>query len=128
MDNAALVTADFAASAKLLEALDDADLAISVALWLNSPDYEDWRLVLSSRRLDTAADPRTAYGLVHDALERAGFLLEHTPPLLILRMTDPFIKALRQIFGKARSVEGMRLGGQTIGDRFVQDAVVYRIR
>jgi hypothetical protein len=127
MDKAALVTADFAASAKLLEALDDADLAISVALWLNSPDYEDWRLVLSSRRLDTAY-PRSAYGLVHDALERAGFLLEHTPPLLILKMTDPFIKGLRQIFGKARSVEGMRLGGQTIGDRFVQNALVYRIR
>jgi hypothetical protein len=127
MDKAALVTADFAASAKLLEALDDADLAISVALWLNSPDYEDWRLVLSSRRLDTT-DPRSAYGLVHDALERAGFLLEHTPPLMILRMADPFIKALRQIFGKAKSVEGMRLGGQMIGDRFVQDAIVYRIR
>ena len=127
MDKAALVTADFAVGAKLLEALDNSDLAISVALWLNSPEYEDWRLVLSSRRLD-AADPIGAYGLVHDALERTGFLLEHTPPLLILRMTDPFIKALRQIFGKTRSVEGMRLGGQMIGDRFVQDALVHRIR
>jgi hypothetical protein len=98
-----------------------------VALWLNSPEYEDWRLVLASRRFDTA-DPPGAYGMVRDALEQAGFLLEHTPPLLILRMTDPFIKALRQIFGKAKSVEGMRLGGQTIGDRFVQDALVHRIR
>jgi hypothetical protein len=127
MDKATLVAADFAAGAKLLEALDQSDLAISVALWLNSPEYEDWRLVLASRRLDTA-DPPGAYGMVHDALEQAGFLLEHTPPLLILRMTDPFIKALRQIFGKAKSVEGMRLGGQMIGDRFVQDALVHRIR
>lgn len=127
MDKAALVTAEFAVGSKLLEALDNSDLAISVALWVNLPEYEDWRLVLSSRRLDTV-NPLGAYRLVREALERAEFPLEHTPPLLILRMTDPFIKALRQIFGKARSVEGMRLGGQMIGDRFVDDALVHRIR
>jgi hypothetical protein len=89
MDKAALVTPDFAAGAKLLEALDHSDLAINVALWLNSSDYDDWRFVLSSRRLNDA-DPR-AYGSVRDALQRGGFLREHTPPLLILGMTDPFI-------------------------------------
>jgi hypothetical protein len=127
MNKAALVTAEFAVGSKLLEALDNSDLAISVALWVNLPEYEDWRLVLASRRLDTV-NPLGAYGLVHDALNQAEFPLEHTPPLLILRMTDPFIKALRQIFGKARSVEGMRLGRQMIGDRFVDDALVQRIR
>jgi len=44
-----------------------------------------------------------------------------------LRTSDPFIKALRKIFGKAKSVEGMRLGGQTRGNRFLDDAYVYRI-
>jgi hypothetical protein len=127
MDKATLVTAELSIGSKLLEALDQTTLGISVALWLNSSDYEDWRFVLSSRRLDLA-DPVGAYGLVHDALEKSGLLLEHTPPLLILRMTDPFIKGLRQIFGKVRSAEGTRLGGQTIGDRFVQDAILYRVR
>jgi hypothetical protein len=42
-------------------------------------------------------------------------------------MADPFIKSLRRMFGKTKSVEGMRLGLQTIGDRFVEDAFVYRI-
>ena len=42
-------------------------------------------------------------------------------------MSDPFIKELRRIFAKAKSVEGMRLGGQMIGDRFVDDASVYKI-
>jgi hypothetical protein len=46
---------------------------------------------------------------------------------MILPMSDPFIKGLRSIFGKAKSVEGMRLGGQLIGDRFIEDAYVYRI-
>jgi hypothetical protein len=34
---------------------------------------------------------------------------------------------LRRIFAKTKSVEGMRLGGQMIGDRFIEDAWVYRI-
>lgn len=127
MDKTTLVEADLTAGSELVQALDRSNLAISVALWLYSPEYEDWRFVLASRRLD-AAEPSGAYGLVHDALGAAGMPLEKTPPLLILRMSDPFIRTLRRIFSKAKSVEGMRLGGQLIGDRFVEDALVYRIR
>ena len=127
MDKAALVTADFAAGQKILEVLDGAGLRVNVAIWLRTPEYEDWRFALSSRDLD-GSEPTAAYGRVHDALGRGGLLLENTPPLLILRTSDPFIRALRRIFGKAKGVEGMRLGGQTVGGRFIEDAVVYRIR
>lgn len=127
MDKTALVAADFATGAELVRALDRSNLAITVALWLYSSEHEDWRFVLASRRLD-AAQPSEAYGLVHDALGAAGITLEKTPPLRILKMSDPLIRALRRLFGKAKSVEGMRLGGQRIGDRFVEDALVYRIR
>jgi hypothetical protein len=110
-----------------LHALDCSDLSISVALWLYSPEHEDWRFVLAARRLD-AAGPSDAYGLVHDALAASGVPLERTPALVILKMSDPFIRALRRMFAKTKTVEGMRLGGQLIGDRFVSDALVYRIR
>jgi hypothetical protein len=53
--------------------------------------------------------------------------LEETPPVVILRASDPFIRDLRKTFGKPKSVEGMRLGGQLIGDRFVEDAYTYRV-
>lgn len=127
MDKKVLVEADFAAGVQLLEALDRSNLSVSVALWLYSAEHEDWRFVLASRRLDAAA-PSEAYGLVHRAFEAAGVSPEQTPALMVLKMSDPFIRALRRIFGKAKSVEGMRLGGQFLGDRFVQDALVYRIR
>ncbi len=127
MDKTALVAADFAAGAELVQALDRSTLSISVVLWVYLSEYEDWRFALASRRLDSAA-PAEAYGLVHDALGAAGISADRTPTLLILRMSDPFIRALRRIFAKAESVEGMRLGGQLIGDRFVEDALVYRIR
>lgn len=127
MDKTALVTADFAAGAELLGALDKSTLSISVALWAYLSEYEDWRFVLASRKLDAAA-PAQAYILVREALGAAGISIDRTPTLTILSMSDPFIRAIRRIFAKAKSVEGMRLGGQLIGDRFVEDALVYRIR
>ncbi len=126
MDNKVLVEADFAAGINFFQALDRSDLSISVALWLYSAEHEDWRFVLASRRLD-AAEPSQAYGLIHRAFEAAGISPEQTPALMVLRMSDPFIRALRRIF-VTKSVEGMRLAGQFLGDRFVQDALVYRIR
>lgn len=127
MDKTALVTADLATGAKILQALDHSGLAISVAMWVYLAEYDDWRFALSSRHLDRDALLH-AYDLVHDALKQAGFPLEHTPPLLILKMTDPFVRNVRRLFGKAKNVEGMRLGGQMIGDRFVEDALLYRVQ
>ena len=126
MGKAALVNIDVEKGSEILKVLDDANLKVRVALWLYSPDYEDWRLVLSSREFDQT-DLVEAYGLLNSALDAAGIPLEQTPPTLILSLSSPFIRTLRKIFGKAKSVEGMRLGGQMIGDRFVDDAYVYRV-
>ena len=126
MDKAALVNIDVERGSEILRALDSAKLKIKVFTWLHLPEYEDWRLVLASPDFD-AAGPREAYGLVHKALDAAGFPPELTPALLILPISDPSIRALRRIFGKAKSVLGRRLGGQMIGDRFVEDGYAYRI-
>jgi hypothetical protein len=126
MDKSALVSVDLEKGSKILQILDDAGLRVNVALWVVLAEYGDWRLVLSSRKFD-AAGLTGGYGLLHDALDAAGFSLEETPPVMILNANDPFIRALRKIFGKAKSVEGMRLGGQTFGDRFVEDAYTYRV-
>jgi len=121
-----LVSVDIERGSQLLHILEGEKLKVSVALWMYASEYEDWRLVVSARRFDGLA-PRDAYRLLHDSLAAAGFPIGKTPPVMILSMSDPFIKELRRMFGKAASVEGMRLGGQMIGDRFVQDAYVYRI-
>src|SRR5712692_8422206 len=126
MDKAVLVNIDIEAGSEILQILDRANLRVAVALWALLPEYGDWRLVLGSRKLD-AAGPLDGYGLLHDALNAAGFPLERTPSIMILRMTDPFVRALRRTFGKTKRVEGMRLGGQMIGDRFVEDAFAYRV-
>lgn len=126
MDKAALVSLDIDRGREVVEALERAGQKVSIALWLYLPEYDDWRLVVSARQLGSLT-PRNAYRLLNDSLAAAGLAPGKTVPVLILPTSDPLIKDLRQRFGKARSVEGLRLGGQMIGDRFVQDAYVYRI-
>lgn len=126
MDKTAMVSIEISRGSDLLDALDRAGVKIVVAVWTFLSEYEDWRLVVSSRQFDSP-DPRDAYRLLHDSLATAGFTPKNTPAIMILPTTDPFIRELRRIFGKTKSVEGMRLGGEMIGGRFVQDAYVYRI-
>ncbi len=126
MDKAALVGLDIERGREVLDALDTAGIKVAAALWVYLPEYEDWRLVLAARQFDNLA-LRDAYRKAHDALDAGGITVYKTPPLMILPVTDPLIKGLRRIFSKAASVEGMRPGGQMIGDRFIEDAYVYRI-
>ena len=90
-----------------------------------SPEYGDWRLVLSSPSLDQAHQLK-AYEKVTEIL--GGRFVYRLPPILILPRKDPFIRDLRRLFGKAKDVMGMRLGGQMIGNRFVDSAYVYRVQ
>lgn len=121
-----LVGPEIETGKKIVQALDDAKLKISVAMWAVLAEYGDWRLVLSSSRLD-ARGILDAYGTLHEVLDKAGFTIRQTSSLMILRMKDKFIRDLRRAYGKAEDIEGLRLGGHTFGDRHIEDAYVYRI-
>ena len=120
------VNIDLDAGAEILRVVDQSGVKVSVALWVKLEEYSDWRLLMSSRQFDAVGRHRAA-GMVFDALNAAGFPIEKTPTIFILPMTDPTVRALRRIFGKAKAAAGMRLGGQQIGSRWVEDAYVYRI-
>jgi hypothetical protein len=126
MGQALLVNVDLDAGAEILRIMDKAGVKVSVAAWIVFDEYGDWRLLLSSRKFD-AAGPGKASGLVFDALVAADFPVERTPTILILPTTDSTVRTLRRIFGKAKTVAGMRLGGQQIGKRWVEDGYVYRV-
>jgi len=126
MGSATLLNFDVEKGADLVDALARAGLKVSVALWACLAEYGDWRFVVSARQFD-ALNLKDAYGLFHDSSSAAGFTPYNEPPVMILPMADSFIRELRRKFAKAKSTEGMRLGGQMIGERFVEDAYVYRI-
>lgn len=126
MARAALVDIDLKRAEKAVSALEQSGFPLAAALWVRFPEYEDWRLVLASKRLDSLA-PQEAYLRVNRTLDLAGMTVWDAPSIFIMKTTDPFVRALRKVFGKAASVEGMRLGGQTWGDRFVDDAYALKI-
>ncbi len=59
---------------------------------------------------------------------RKGGIPSYKQPAILLRpMDNPMIEDLRRIFGNAADTRGMRLGGQTFGDKYLEEAFVYRI-
>ena len=127
MAPAALVNLDIELGDRVVKALDEDGKALNVALWAKLPEFENWRLVIASDRLDQDS-PRSGYSQVDEALDKAGIRFPGLPPLALLPMKRPFIQALRRSFASAKDTYGMRLGDQTFGDQFLEDAFVYRIR
>lgn len=126
MGKTLLVNIDLDLGQEILRALDDAGIPVSVALWAYLPEFEDWRLILASRKLESAGLSE-GYGAIRKATDAAGISVERIPLTMIMRITTPFVRELRRLFGKTKTVEGMRLGGQMIGDRYIEDAYVYRV-
>ncbi len=126
MDKTILVDVDLKKSERIVSALEAHGIPVAAALWVHFPEYEDWRLVLASKELDKL-DLRDAYLKVNRIAKDAGITVWESPTIHLMKTTDPFIRALRKVFGKAASVTGMRLGGQTWGDRFIEDAYAYKI-
>jgi hypothetical protein len=128
MDKTVLVVRDLANGTEILDALDRANLGIRVAIWAYLNEYPDWRLVLASPRFDQSDDLRDAFGLVNDALEAAGIPEEKQPSIIILKMSDKTIRDLRKMYAKWKGVEGRNIGNQLYGDRFIEEAIAYRVK
>jgi hypothetical protein len=127
MAPATLVNFDIENGDGVINALDNAGKAPKVALWAKLPDYENWRLVLASDRLDQES-PTSGYSEINEVLRNAEIPNYKQPTILLRPMDNPMIKALRHIFGHATDTRGMKLGGQTFGDKYIEDAFVYRIQ
>lgn len=127
MDKTALVSLDIENGKEVIDALDRAGKSPKVALWAKLPEYEDWRLVIASDSLSQSGS-LDGYSQINIAIEEAGIPSSRRPPISLRPMNRAFIKALRGTFGQAKDVYGMRLGGQTFGNQFLEDAFVYRIQ
>jgi hypothetical protein len=127
MDQAILVSFDIENGQKVIDALDRDGKTPNVALWAKIPDYEDWRLVIASDHLDQSSS-RAGYTEINAALKKAGIPIHRQPTISMRTMDNPFIRDLRHSFASAADTYGMRLGGQKFGDKYLEDAFVYRIR
>jgi hypothetical protein len=127
MAPATLVSYDIENGKEVIDALDKDGKTPNVALWAKLPDYEDWRLVIASDRLDQSS-ALSGYEEINAAMKKAGISYRKRPAIYWRPMNKPFIEALRRSFASAKDTYGMRLGGQRFGDQYFEDAFVYRIR
>jgi hypothetical protein len=104
MGKIALVGIEVETGSKILKILDDAGLQVKVALWAFLAEYEDWRIVMSSRKFDAAGFDRGLWAPPR-CIGCRGFHLS----------------------GKAKNFRGIRIYGQRLGDRFVENGYAYRI-
>jgi hypothetical protein len=122
-----LVSFDIENGKEVIDALDSSGRAPNVALWAKIPDYENWRLVIASDHLDQSSQ-FAAYTEINEAMEKAGIPIHRQPTISMRPMNNPFIQDLRRAFASTADTFGMRLGGQMFGDKYLEDAFVYRIR
>lgn len=111
---------------RIVRMLDEAGIKLTLALWLLVEEYSDWRFVMAAKSLDSLT-PFNQVKAAQDVL-RKSLSAEQIPTLWIMNTQDTFPRSLHKLFGKVKRAEGMRLGGQFVGDRFIEDAYVYRIR
>lgn len=126
MDQATLVAPDIESALSALHALDGAGLQSIVALLVVLPEYEDWRLILSSPSLDQA-HPLVAHDTVSEVLR--GDFVYTLPPIMILPVADPFFAELRKAIGERINVSSrlrVSLQGLTIGNRYITAGYLLR--
>ena len=127
MDKTALVSFDIENGQRVIDALERAGIAPSVALWAVLPEYEDWRLVIASKYLNPLSIS-DGYGKINSAMQQAGMSFSNQPTIALRDINEPFIQALQNTFAQSLDTYGMRLGGQKFGNQYIEDAFVYRIR
>lgn len=125
MDHAVLVDIDVNAGSDIVEALDAAGVDTNVAILATFPEYYSPRLVFAADWLE-AYTPLDRYGKLGELLQNS-FASRNAPPLLLMKMTDPFIEDLRKRLSPLNEVRGMRLDGQSFGGRYLEDGYVYRV-
>jgi len=127
MDKTALVETYIEDGRRLLDSLDKIEFPVAAALWLYSPDSDDWRLTIASDLVDRLG-PLQTYRQVQTVLTTL-------PPESRLALKDisvvspksPLIQAIRSVARAAPDGHEFRLRQNTINGMFVENAYVYRV-
>jgi len=122
-----LVGPDLALAQEILRTLDHAKFPITLAMWLLQKERADWTLVVATPLYDRLG-PQKAYLQLINLLSAEYPHVVMDLPIRLESNRRPIIKELRKMFGQTASVEGTRIGLQSIGGVWIDDAYIYRIK
>ena len=110
----------------ILGLLDAAKYPLTAALWIFEKEEERWTLLLVTPLYERAGMGE-AYGRLDAALRPAGYYAGLLP-IRLEGNRSPFMKDLRRSLGKASRVEGLRFGSERLGNQWIADAYLYRLK
>ena len=116
------------AGAQLTAKLDEMRLPIAAAMWLFSPDINEWRLLFASPELSTAG-PRYVYKLIEEARQALGDKAA-AAPLSVIGLVDEnhqLVQLLRIAVRTGAGVSRIRFSKNAINGHFIEDALIYRV-
>src|SRR6266567_5000595 len=87
-------------------------------LWLLESESSDWHLVIASPRVDEVG-PRKAYEELAEITRPTDRGGSQFLRIELISPKKPFYRALRNVFGKAASVEGTRLGNTQVEGMYI---------
>jgi len=93
MSTPTLVIFDIENGERVVEALDKVGKPLNVAIWAKLPDYEDWRLVIASDRLDQSSE-FSGYSEINETIRKAEIPMHRQPTIFLRPMDNPMIQAL----------------------------------
>lgn len=128
MDKTALVERNIEDGRRLLEALDEADFQVSVALWLYVVEDEEWRFMVASPLVDQRGT-KESYAFIQ------GVLALLSPPsgislkqVSVVSPKHELLKLFRVAVRTGPGISGIRFTGNTINNVFIEDAYIYRVQ
>lgn len=102
----------------------DAAFPIAGMLWLLDGD---WHLLIASQVVDEVG-PRDAFRKLTEVVQLSPDDHTRLRRVQLITPKNQLYAALREVFGKAASVEGARLGGSQVGGIYIEDAYLYGVR
>jgi hypothetical protein len=97
-------------------------------LWLFGPESGEWHLVLATPRVDEIGLRRAYEELARVTGRVPSNSVHQLSRIQLVSPKQPSYQALRSVFGKTASVEGVRLGNTQIGGLYINDAYLYEVR
>ena len=128
MDKTALVNKNIEDGKNLIEALDKSDFPLDGALWFYFADSDEWRFLLASPLVDEKG-PKEAYALIQSVLAQLQpslrISLKH---ISVLSPKSELIQLLRRAIRTGPGISEIRFTRNTINNKFIEDAFIYRIK
>ena len=125
MDKTILVDEQFEEGKKLIEALDKEGYRYPIALWMNSPENNDWILFIGVPNLKKSGS-RDIFKKIQDIIKKNNIHISLND-ISLLDTSDNNSQALRTMIKTGYAIGKINFIGNFINGQKFPDSIIYRV-